>query len=135
MRAFAPDLVVVQFGINDSWVDVDLGRHEPYLTRDEYRENLRYLIQKLKADGAQVVLMTPNPMRWADLVYVDVFQKNPGLLDTASERGINGLLDLYAQDVRGRGSREGGAPGRRASGVRGLRTRARTVDPRPADRG
>ncbi len=100
VRAFAPDIVVIQFGINDSWIDADLGRREPRVTRDEYRDNLRYLVRTLKADGAQVLLMTPNPMRWVDPVYIEVFQKNPGLLDTQAERGINGLLDLYAEDVR-----------------------------------
>lgn len=100
VRAFAPDLVVVQFGINDSWIDADLGRREPRLTRDEYRDNLRDLVRTLKADGAQVVLMTPNAMRWADPVYIEVFEKNPGLLDTQDERGINRLLDLYAEDAR-----------------------------------
>lgn len=100
VRAFSPDLVVIQFGINDSWIDVDLGRREPRLTRDEYRDNLRYLVRTLKADGVQVVLMTPNPMRWADPVYVEIFENNPGLLDTRDERGIDRLLDLYAEDAR-----------------------------------
>jgi lysophospholipase L1-like esterase len=99
VRAFAPDLVVIQFGINDSWIDAEEGRREPHLTRDGYRDNLRYLVRTLKADGAQVVLMTPNAMRWADPVYIEVFEKNPGLLDTIDERGIDRLLDLYAEDV------------------------------------
>ncbi len=100
VRRFAPDLVVIQFGINDSWIDVDLGRTEPRLTRDEYRDNLRYFIRTLRQDGAMVILMTPNPMRWSDPFYIEAFRKHPGLLDTRQERGINALLDRYAQDVR-----------------------------------
>ena len=100
VRAHAPGLVVVQFGINDSWIDADEGSREPRLTREEYRENLRALLRTLAADGARVVLMTPNPMRWADPYYIDVFEKVPGLLDTRCERGLDALLDLYAQDVR-----------------------------------
>ena len=50
--------------------------------------------------GAQVVLVTPNPMRWSDPFHSEIFEKEPGLLDTPGERGINGLLDLYAQDAR-----------------------------------
>ena len=95
-----PDLVIIQFGINDSWVDIDEGRYSPRLTRDEYRENLRCLVRAIRTAGAQVVLMTPNPMRWSDPFYIDLFRKHPSLLDTHSERGINALLDLYAQDVR-----------------------------------
>ncbi len=44
--------------------------------------------------------MTPNPMRWVEGGYIEVFRRHPGLLDTASERGINDLLDVYAQDTR-----------------------------------
>lgn len=107
--ALSPDLVIVQFGINDSWISADEGGREPCLTRDEYRANLRHLIGTIAADGARVVLMTPNPMRWSDPYYVEVFEKDPGLLDTADERGINGLLDLYAQDARDVAS-NGGVP-------------------------
>jgi len=100
VRHHHPDLVVIQFGINDSWIDVDQGSTAPRLTRAEYRGNLRKIIGILKSDGAQVVLMTPNPMRWADPYYIKAFEEHPGLLDTHSPRGIDGLLDLYAADVR-----------------------------------
>jgi len=100
VRAHAPDVVVVQFGINDSWIDAGEGRREPRLSRDEYRDNLRHIVRTLTGDGARVVLMTPNPMRWVEGGYVEVFRGHPGLLDTDAERGIDGLLDLYAQEVR-----------------------------------
>jgi len=91
---------VVQFGINDSWIDADQGRSEPWLTRAEFRDNLRRIIHTVKADGARLVLMTPNPMRWADPYYVKVFREHPGLLDTQAPRGIDRLLEPYAGDVR-----------------------------------
>ena len=100
VRSHAPDIVIIQFGINDSWIDADLGQTKPRLTREEFRDNLNYFIDTLGKDGAEVILMTPNPMRWSDPFYIDVFRKIPGLLDTSEERGINALLDLYAQDVR-----------------------------------
>jgi lysophospholipase L1-like esterase len=100
VRAHRPDIVIVQFGINDSWIDVDLGSTTPRLTRAEYRNNLRMIVRVLESDGARVVLMTPNPMRWADPYYIKAFEQHPGLLDTADERGINQLLQQYASDVR-----------------------------------
>jgi lysophospholipase L1-like esterase len=100
VRSHHPNLVVVQFGINDSWIDADQGKKLPRLTRAEYRANLRYILQTLQADGAQLVLMTPNPMRWSDPFYIKVFTEQPGLLDTRDVRGIDKLLDLYAQDAR-----------------------------------
>ncbi len=100
VRAFAPDLVLVQFGINDSWIDAEEGRREPRLARAEYRDNLVFIVRTLRVDGARIVLMTPNPMRWDRAEEIAVFRAHPGLLDAADERGLNGLLDLYAQTVR-----------------------------------
>jgi lysophospholipase L1-like esterase len=92
--------VVVQFGINDSWIDVDEGKTEPRLTRAEFRRNLAIIARRLNEDGARVILMTPNPMRWRDPFYIKAFAEHPGLLDVQAVRGIDLLLDRYAADVR-----------------------------------
>ena len=99
VRRHDPGIVIVQFGINDSWIDVDQGRTKPRLTREEYRDNLLTIIGTLRSDGATVILMTPNPMRWSDF-YTQMFTEHSGTLNTRDARGINRLLDLYAQDVR-----------------------------------
>jgi lysophospholipase L1-like esterase len=95
-----PDVVVVQFGINDSWIDVDVGRTRPRLTRRDFRRNLATIVGRVRDGGARAVLMTPNPMRWADPLYIRAFAEHPGLLDVHAERGIDRLLDVYAEDVR-----------------------------------
>jgi lysophospholipase L1-like esterase len=95
-----PQVIVVQFGINDSWIDVDEGETEPRLSRAEYRNNLRAIIAAARRHRARVVLMTPNPMRWGDPYYLKVFRDHPGILDVNQPRGINRLLDEYVQDVR-----------------------------------
>ena len=100
VRRHHPDLVVVQFGINDSWIDVDEGKTKPRLTRAEFRRNLTIIARRLKQDGARVILMTPNPMRWRDPFYIKAFADHPGLLDVQAVRGIDLLLDQYATDVR-----------------------------------
>ena len=100
VRRHQPDFVVVQFGINDSWIDADEGRTELRLTRGEYRSNLETIIRTLGRDGARIVLMTPNPMRWSDPFYIGIFEQHAGLLDTRAVRGIDQLLDVYAQDAR-----------------------------------
>jgi len=100
VRRYHPDLVVVQFGINDSWIDVDLGKQRPRLNQAEFRANLTAIAHRLRQDGAQVVLMTPNPMRWKDPFYIKAFSEHPGLLDVHAVRGIDRLLDAYAMDVR-----------------------------------
>jgi lysophospholipase L1-like esterase len=100
VRRHHPDLVVVQFGINDSWIDVDQGKTEPRLTRAEYRANLTTIVHRLRRDGTRVVLMTPNPMRWRDPFYIKAFAEHPDLLDVQAERGIDRWLDQYVTDVR-----------------------------------
>jgi lysophospholipase L1-like esterase len=100
VRRHHPDIVVVQFGINDSWIDVDEGKTKPRLTRAEFRRNLTLIARRLKLDGARIILMTPNPMRWRDPFYIKAFAEHPGLLDVRADRGIDLLLDQYAEDVR-----------------------------------
>jgi lysophospholipase L1-like esterase len=95
-----PNLVVVQFGINDSWIDVDADKTRPRLSRPEYRDNLRTIIQRVRNVGATVVLMTPNSMRWEDPYYIKAFTDHPGLLDVKDMQGVDRLLELYAQDMR-----------------------------------
>jgi lysophospholipase L1-like esterase len=103
---YRPNLVIVQFGINDSWIDVDEGKSKPRLTRAEYRENLRNIIRRVRQRGARVLLMTPNPMRWKDPFYIKAFREHPGLLDVDDPQGIDALLRIYTQDVRDVARRE-----------------------------
>jgi len=99
VRRFHPDYVIIQFGINDSWIDASLGRTQPRLTLDEYASNLKALIATLRADGSKPILMTPNPMRWSAL-YGDEL-RDPALgFDFDDPRGINKLLDAYSERVR-----------------------------------
>ena len=55
-----PDVVVIQFGINDSWVDEGGPQGASRIPLCEYRANLTYIVKTLKKDGVQVILMTPN---------------------------------------------------------------------------
>ncbi|MHC5068669.1 MAG: DUF459 domain-containing protein, partial [Planctomycetota bacterium] len=65
VRSHDPDVVVVQFGINDSWVDnikVPAKRRRARIPLYSYRRNLTSIITTLRADGARVILMTPNQL-------------------------------------------------------------------------
>ncbi len=61
-----PRLVVVSFGINDSAVDVwkKPAATEPRVPLAEYLQNLRSLVSQARHQGAKVILMTANPLRW-----------------------------------------------------------------------
>ncbi len=57
-----PDLVIIQFGINDGAIDADQGKTQPRVALDLYRDHLQWMIQNCLGMGAEVVLMTPNPV-------------------------------------------------------------------------
>jgi len=61
-----PRLLVLQFGINDSAVDV--WKQPPATAArvplPEYLDNLRAMVRTAREQQIHVILMTPNPLRW-----------------------------------------------------------------------
>lgn len=55
-----PDIVIVQFGWNDSWVDSDSQDDPSRIPLKDYFANLLYIVTELTDDGADIILMTPN---------------------------------------------------------------------------
>ena len=94
-----PAVAIIQFGINDSAVDVwrNPPATGPRVTLDAYRANLEYFVDTLSAAGAKIVLMTPNPMRWTGLLR-ERYGKPPYRSDDVD--GFNVLLKTYAEAVR-----------------------------------
>ena len=94
-----PDVVVIQFGINDAAVDVwkDPPRTTPRVGVETYVDNLRHFVRTLRSQGAEVVLMTPNPLRWTPPLR-ERYGKPP--YDPNDADGFNVLLSSYAQQVR-----------------------------------
>jgi acyl-CoA thioesterase-1 len=106
-----PNVVVLMFGLNDSWIDA--GKSESRLTVHEYRANLDTMLELLSGHGIKAVLMTPNPAlaptygaernatlrpyvdvvrqlaRHHELPLVDVYQH---FAELALEREINSLF-------------------------------------------
>jgi len=93
----SPVLVIIQFGINDSAIDVWKGATTARVPMSRYEENLRHFVQTLKARKAQVILMTPNPMTWTDTLK-KMYGKPP--YDPEDPDGFNLLLKDYAAVVR-----------------------------------
>lgn len=93
-----PHLVIIQFGINDAAVDVwkDPPATEPRVPLERYVSNLRHFISTLQDRHAQVILMTPNPMRWTPQIR-DMYGKPP--YDPHDPDGINIILLQYARHL------------------------------------
>jgi lysophospholipase L1-like esterase len=94
-----PQLVIIQFGINDASVDVwkDPPATASRVSKKDYEANLRELVHKVRAQGGKVVLMTPNPMRWVPLMK-KMYGKPPYKPDDPD--GFNIILRDYAEIVR-----------------------------------
>jgi lysophospholipase L1-like esterase len=94
-----PDVVVLQFGINDSAVDVwkQPPADKPRVDLKIFRNHLQYFISTLKTRGVKVVLMTPNPLRWTPRLR-ELYGKPP--YHPEDPEGMNRLLHTYAAAVR-----------------------------------
>jgi len=94
-----PAVVIIQFGINDSAVDV--WKNPPAtasrVALDQYRANLRHFAETSLSRGARVVLMTPNPLLWTKPLK-QMYGKPP--YDPARADGFNLTLIPYTEAVR-----------------------------------
>ena len=94
-----PDIVVIQFGINDAAIDVwkKPPATKPRVSREVYEQNLRHFVGVLKKQDARVVLMTPNPLRWTTKMR-EMYGKPP--YRPSETNGFNVMLADYAKSVR-----------------------------------
>ncbi len=94
-----PDLVIIQFGINDSMVDVwkTPPAQASRVSLEDYEKNLRFFVAEIRRNGGDVILMTPNPLRWTPLLHHN-YDKPP--YDPSDEKGLTSILEKYAQAMR-----------------------------------
>jgi lysophospholipase L1-like esterase len=112
--AYKPRIVVMQFGINDSAVDVwrKPPATQPRVGLETFLANYRAMIAAARKQGAKVVLMTTNPLRWTSKTR-ELYGKPPYKLEAedgfesanliAYNKAIRALtkeLDVPLVDVR-----------------------------------
>lgn len=95
-----PRLVVLQFGINDSAVDVwkTPPATGPRVPLAEYEQNLKTMIAGIQNTGARVILMTTNPLRWTARLKA-LYGRSPYLPD-AEEGFESPFLTKYNDALR-----------------------------------
>lgn len=100
-----PNLVILQFGLNDAAVNVweNPPATKPTISPQEYEKNLLYFVEKLKASGAEIILMTPNGCRWTKQLK-QLYGKPPHRPDDPD--GYNVWVSRYADIVRDVARRE-----------------------------
>lgn len=94
--AHAPTHVVIMFGINDSWIDE--GKTESRLTVAQFNGNLSAIISKVRASGAQPVLMTANPV-WSPYTAANnaTLKKYVSAAREVAQAQAVPLVDVYAR--------------------------------------
>jgi lysophospholipase L1-like esterase len=106
VTAHHPRIVIIQFGINDSAVDVwkTPPATESRVSLDRYEKNLRLFVQSLKLTKTRVLLLTPTPLRWTPKLR-DLYGKPP--YQPADPNGFNALLTSYCEAARRVATEEG----------------------------
>ncbi|MDH4452176.1 MAG: exo-alpha-sialidase [Verrucomicrobiota bacterium] len=95
-----PRIVVMQFGINDSAVDVwkKPPMTEPRVSLSTFIDNYRAMITEAQQQGAKVIVMTTNPLRWTSKLR-ELYGKPPYHAD--AEDGFESLnLTRYNDALR-----------------------------------
>lgn len=91
-----PDLTLIGFGTNDSYIDTKVKNGPSRIPLEDYRRNLIYFIHALKQSGSKIILIAPNILgaKYPDfqnrrlLRYVKVVRKLTNKFQT-------GLVDNY----------------------------------------
>lgn len=92
-----PGLAIIQFGLNDSCIDLWDGKTEPRVSKSDYLANLRYFVESLRGQDCEVILMTANPMRWTEPL-LKLYGRAP--YDVSDPWGFNVTNGDYAEGVR-----------------------------------
>lgn len=94
-----PDLVIIQFGTNDSAYDVwkDPPATKPRVDIKVYEKNLRSFIKALKKQRSKVILVVPPPKVWTEKL-IGMYGKPP--FDPAKRDGFNVSLKRYNKVIR-----------------------------------
>jgi len=88
-----PDYVTTMFGVNDAGYYRPNGpvADTPRTAKEDFKENLRLIVERVFAIGAQPVLVTPVPMsKYYWLAELPAYR----------EHGLNYLVDEYADIIR-----------------------------------
>ncbi|MFT7078171.1 MAG: lysophospholipase L1-like esterase [Planctomycetota bacterium] len=103
-----PDVVVLQYGQSDAWVELPAGEDFPRVAPGAFRSNLVDLVSTIQSTGALVVLAEPGAMVWTEELRARYGAAPAGVdidvpYDVNDEWGFDRLLGAYAGIVRGVG--------------------------------
>lgn len=100
-----PDVVIVQYGQSDAWVDIPAGEDFPRTAPGAFRSNLVDIVSTIEGAGALAVLAEPGAMLWTDDLRARYGAAPAGVdidvpFDLNDEWGFDRLLAAYSGIVR-----------------------------------
>jgi lysophospholipase L1-like esterase len=100
-----PDVVIVQYGQADAWVDLPSGEDFPRVAPGAFRSNLVDIVSTIEGAGALAILAEPGAMVWTDDLRARFGEAPPGIdidvpFDPTDDWGFDRLLNAYAGIVR-----------------------------------
>ncbi|WNS79429.1 GDSL-type esterase/lipase family protein [Domibacillus sp. DTU_2020_1001157_1_SI_ALB_TIR_016] len=92
-----PEYVTIMFGINDALLKPN---GEPQVSKEEFKQNLTYMLEQLSVRGIKVVLMTNTPV--VDKTYYDLELKNGRTVAPlyANKGGLRSWINSYNDVIR-----------------------------------
>ena len=90
-----PDLVVVSFGVNDSFNCFSKGAP----TADDYKANLKTIFEKIKATGSEVIFMTP-PMTATRVTHTVTDPMLRAIAEESARAQNSGILTTFVEKAR-----------------------------------
>ena len=91
-----PDVVIICFGLNDSWVDGDSSKDNSRVPLAAYSRNIRYFVESLEERKVRVILMTPNAIgsRFETWRFERVSNYAEAIREIAQEKAVP-LVDVW----------------------------------------
>ena len=91
------DVVVIQFGVNDSVIDIPRGEDFPAVAPGAYRSNLIDMITTVRGAGADVILLQPSATMWTEALRASHGSYPYGVDDPW---GFDRMVESYAEVAR-----------------------------------
>lgn len=94
--AYRPDIVMIGFGTNDAHIDNVGNGGSSRISLNKYKTNLEYMINRLKDDGVNIILIAPNILgEKYNRIQNERLKKYVTVVRRLSKKYKTGLVDNY----------------------------------------
>jgi len=92
-----PDMVIIQFGVNDQSIRQDIGLTKAIISIEDFAYNILFFISRIRKITPNILLMTPGLILWRDHFKSKYFESP---YDINSKLGLSNNLPEYVEVLR-----------------------------------